>query len=117
MKAQTIIQNVGLERGGTMSLSASVLNPSRQNIIMTADTRKAATTMRKDSLRNWNTSCHLADPTDLRTPTSRALLSDLAVLRFTKLIHASSNTNKPTAPNSHTIVIRPAAGLPSRNSE
>ena len=39
--------------------------------------------------------CHLNDPTVLRIPNSLALFSFIAVLRFIKLIQASSNTKMP----------------------
>src|SRR5687768_18368289 len=49
-------------------------------------------TTRKDSMKNWYTNCFRIEPIVLRIPTSFALFSDRAVLRFIKLMQASSNT-------------------------
>src|SRR6187455_274238 len=62
-------------------------------------------------------SCDRIEPTDLRMPTSLARFSERAVLRFMKLMHASSNTSTPMIPNNQTNSIRPPVFLPSLNSE
>jgi hypothetical protein len=45
-------------------------------------------------------------------PTSRARFSDLAVLRFIKLIQASSTTKTPIIPKSHTYWMSPPDRIP-----
>src|SRR5688500_4153526 len=54
---------------------------------------------------------------DLRIPTSFARFSERAVLRFMKLMHASSNTNTPVMPIIQTSSTRPPTFLPSSKSE
>ena len=62
-------------------------------------------------------SCSRTEPTVLRIPTSFALFSERAVLRFIKLIQASNNTNTPITANIHTYSIWPPACLPSFHEE
>ena len=57
-------------------------------------------------------SCPFWEPMDLRIPTSLALFSDRAVLRFMKLIQAKINTKAPIIPKSQTYVILPPDCLP-----
>src|ERR1700735_5329465 len=52
-----------------------------------------------DSVRNWAISCLRAEPSTLRTPTSRARFDDLAVERFIKFTQAISKIKMATAEN------------------
>src|SRR5690349_11594966 len=63
--------------------------------------------MTTDSVKNWLTMFILSDPTTFLSPTSFALLADLAVERLMKLIHAITSIKQATAPNSHTKRISP----------
>ena len=65
-----------------------------------------------DSLKNCLISCFLSEPTALRTPTSFALFSERAVLRFMKLMQAISNTTSPRMPNIRTYFIKPPVFFP-----
>jgi uncharacterized protein YceK len=66
------------------------------------ESTNASTAMNMDSQKNWLISYTRKDPTALRMPTSLALFSLLAVLRFMKLIQARSNTNRPMMAKSQT---------------
>ncbi len=76
----------------------------------------ARRTTRQDSKKNCLAICHLNDPMAFRMPTSLALFSLLAVLRFIKLMHASINTKMPMAANSQTQRILPPVFMPFLNS-
>ncbi len=54
----------------------------------------------------------LNDPMAFLMPTSLARFSERAVVRFMKLMQASSNTKQPMMPNNHTYVMRPPTFLP-----
>src|SRR5688500_2172503 len=53
----------------------------------------------------------------LRIPTSLALFSEFAVVKFIKLIQASNNMKRPIIPNIHTYSMRPPVYTPLLNSE
>src|SRR3990170_7382313 len=95
IKAIAMAQNTGLSKGNAIFLSANSLNQFTNNLTSTMENTKARATNINDSLKNWEINCHFADPTALRTPTSFALFSDRAVLKFIKLIQANSNTKIP----------------------
>ena len=52
-----------------------------------------------DSVRNCRISCDRFDPSVFRTPTSLALLVDLAVAKFIKFIQAINSMNSATIEN------------------
>ena len=70
-----------------------------------------------DSQKNWLINWFRKEPTAFRMPISFALFSLRAVLRFIKLMQASSSTNIPIIPNSHTYSIAPPVLIPFLNSE
>ena len=74
-------------------------------------------TVSNDSLKNCITSCFLNDPIAFRIPTSFALFSERAVLRFIKLIQASNKTKTPMIPNIQTYWMAPPVFTPFLNSE
>src|SRR5262245_10093148 len=94
------------------SLNHGRIKPTNANA--TSHERK---TTRNDSVRNSQISCVLAEPIDLRMPTSRARFSDCAVLKFMKFMHASSNTKIPIVANSQTNCTLPRTSLPFSHSE
>jgi hypothetical protein len=69
----------------TISLPATSLNHRSEAVVNSNANRKDNKTMTSDSPKNCPTSCLLKDPIALRMPTSRALFSDLAVLKFIDL--------------------------------
>ena len=106
-----------LEKGIDIFLSASSLNQDNDNKTSSNEMIKARKTTKNDSLKNCCTNCPFIEPKDLRMPTSLARFSERAVLKFIKLIHASSNTKIPTIPKSQTNVMRPPCGSPFLKSE
>src|SRR4051794_20892417 len=100
-----------------MFLSESSLNQGRDKNMSRKESIKARNTTKNDSLKNCWINCLFRDPIDLRTPTSLALFSERAVLKFVKLMQAKSSTNIPTIPKSQTKVMRPPDGSPFLNSE
>src|SRR5687767_8908072 len=102
MKTTLTIQNAMLSVGKTIFFEVTWLNQGSNRTTMTEATTKANTTTNSDSPKNCLMICQRLDPTALRIPTSLPLFSERAVLRFMKLIQASSNTKMPTIPNNHT---------------
>src|SRR5689334_20751543 len=117
MNAKFINQKNGFEKGIEIFLSASSLNHGSDNITSNNESMKANSTTKNDSLKNCWINCFFNDPIVLRMPTSFALFSARAVLKFMKLMHANSNTKIPTIPNNHTNVMRPPSGKPFLKSE
>ena len=62
----------------------------------------ASNTTTYDSAKNCLMICQRMEPIALRMPTSLALFSLLAVLRFMKLMQASMSTKMPMMLNNHT---------------
>src|SRR5882757_3434863 len=109
-------QNAGLSHGSCIFFPESELNKGSNTItrrIENINDTKATSTL---SLKNWRMSWLRNEPTALRMPTSFARFSLRAVLRFIKLMHASSSTNAPIIENNHTNCMAPLVGLPSLNS-
>src|SRR5688572_12698364 len=96
-------QNHGFNHGICICFPARALNQLNEETTMINAKTNARRTTKNDSLKNWPINWDLIDPIDLRMPTSFALFSERAVLRFMKLIHAKINTITPTTPNSHTV--------------
>src|SRR3954466_12000733 len=105
MKAAQISQKIKLYMGSFISLPERLLNQGRSKLTRTHDAIKENITTKKDSLKNWYTSCLRTEPIVLRIPTSFARFSDRAVLRFMKLMQASSNMNTPIIVTIHTMRI------------
>src|SRR5580765_8488665 len=96
------IQNDGACKGSCIAFCEIMLNQgSAANTINKAKPDEMITT-RNDSAKNCAMSCLRPDPRVLRTPTSLALFSERAVLRFMKLIQASNSTNTPIDPMNQT---------------
>src|SRR5258705_12135573 len=105
MKIKPILINQKSEsfQGMFIRFAERLLNHGRKTITIKQASTKERITTKKDSLKNWYTSCLRMEPIVFRTPTSLALFSERAVLRFIKLIQASSKTNIPMILTSHTI--------------
>src|ERR1700753_3083025 len=117
LKTDPMIQNAGLDHGMDICLSATRLNDDSASCTRINENAKATVDTNNDSLKNWLMSCFRNEPNVLRIPTSLARFSERAVLRFMKLIQASSNTNVPMMPNIHTNSIFPPTITPFLNSE
>src|SRR5258706_16428234 len=117
MNARLINQKTGFEKGIDIFLSASSLNHGSENVTSSSESTKAKITTKNDSLKNCCINCTFKEPIVLRIPTSLALFSARAVLKFMKLIQAKSSTKIPTIPKSHTNVMRPPSGKPFLKSE
>ena len=102
-KTNEMSQNTGLKKGKAIFLSAISLNQFKLSDTNNNAIAKAIHATTKDSLKNCLINCPRTEPIDLRIPTSFALFSEWAVLRFIKLIQASSNTKEAIIPNNHTI--------------
>src|ERR1700722_9426201 len=68
--------------------------------------------IKTDSNKNWQIRSLRCEPITLRTPTSLARFSDLAVERFMKLIQAIANTSMPIILNKRTYSTKPPTALP-----
>src|SRR5258705_8248621 len=102
MKLRHNSQKYKFVEGVAICFPASSLNqPNEIKTINTAK-RKAHKTTKNDSLKNCRTNCPRDDPKTLRIPTSFILFSDLAVLKFMKLIQANTSTKTPIIPYSQT---------------
>src|SRR5680860_551743 len=112
MKIRELNQKIPFPQGKEISFLDRSLNPFKDNSTITTAMKKANNTTKKDSLKNWFINWLLCEPIDFRMPTSFALFSDLAVLRFIKFIQAKSNTNAPIMPKSHTYFILPPDCFP-----
>src|SRR5690348_918788 len=107
------IQNAADCKGSCIAFCEIVLNQGRAADTINKAKPNEMTTTRYDSAKNCAMSCLRPDPRVLRTPTSLALFSERAVLRFMKLIQASNNTNTPIEPMNQTSWIGPFCKVPS----
>src|SRR6476620_11642648 len=105
-------QKNGFENGTVNFLSATSLKRGNRSPAVTIEKIKAINTIKNDSLKNCMINCRLSDPMAFLTPTSFALFSLLAVLKFIKLMQASRSTKSPTIPNNHTYWMRPPVLIP-----
>src|SRR5512138_1147159 len=74
------------------SFADKLLNHARQSHAIPIARAVERTVVKIDSVRNCLIKNLSSEPTTLRMPTSFALLADLAVERFIKLMQASTNT-------------------------
>src|SRR5260221_2145028 len=101
-KPKLLIQNHDCDQGILISLPDKSLNHGREVITNAMAMRNANTTTKNDSLKNCPTNCLRIEPIAFRIPTSFARFSDLAVLKFMKLMHANNKTNTPIDPMNQT---------------
>src|SRR4030095_3145778 len=92
-----------LLQGMIICLPTTLLNQPSEIVTIKQDSINEKTTTKNDSPKNWYTSCLRIDPIVLRIPTSLALFSDRAVLRFTKFMQARSKTKIPIKLTIHTM--------------
>src|SRR5258708_15813172 len=92
----------GFVHGIDIFLLASSLKKGNDTWARPNAKTNATATIKKVSVKNCQINCERVEPIDLRIPTSLARVSDCAVLKFIKLLHASNSTKTPIAANSQT---------------
>src|SRR6056297_4203991 len=85
------------DQGSAMLLAAISLNIGSNTHASAIPNTKEMILKTTDSVRNWFTRLFLKAPIVFLSPTSLALLADLAVERLIKLIMAKSNTKAAIA--------------------
>jgi hypothetical protein len=83
-------------------LSATPLKNGSMSCTKIRESTNANIATSSDSLKNWAINWLRSEPIALRMPTSLARLSERAVVKFMKLMQASSNTKAPITPYNHT---------------
>src|SRR5215216_3070362 len=116
MNSPPAIQKYMLDHGIIIFLPAMSLNNGNNRDTTAIASINENNTTTYDSAMNCLISCQRREPIVFRIPTSLALFSLLAVLRFMKLIQASISTKMPTIPNSHTYLMFPPLLTPFLNS-
>ena len=116
VKINMIPQKVGFANCNETSFSVMVLKAGKTNSTIIKANAKAINEITKDSLKNCPINSPRPEPMALRTPTSFALFSERAVLKFMKLMQAINKTMSPKMPKSFTYLIKPPVFMPSENS-
>src|SRR5260221_6172935 len=100
MKNKLNNQNAVSEKGKEILFCVTSLNQGNNRNTINEAPKNAMITTNNDSPKNCLINWLRTEPTAFLMPTSLALFSERAVLRFIKLIQASNNTKIPMMPNS-----------------
>ncbi len=112
IKAMKSDQKIGLLKLMNNCFPTNSLNGLRLSSTITNAITAAKKEMMTLSPIKWRTSDFLVAPTTFLIPTSFALFSLRAVLRFMKLIQAINKMKPAITPNNLTVTILPATNFP-----